>query len=77
MGVSGGSVLPPVQAVIHDNVNVNISFVIPLVAFVCVFLYSVLGSKWIIYAKDDLTKDTNGSVSSDKNIVCEENTKEL
>jgi FHS family L-fucose permease-like MFS transporter len=54
MGVSGGAVLPPLQAVVHDHVNVNISFVIPLIAFVVVFLYGAIGHRWIIYVDDPI-----------------------
>lgn len=76
MGVSGGALLPPLQAVVHDHVNVNISFVIPLAAFCCVFLYAVFGSRWIIYAQEDLAKEDNDSISSNKNIEYKETTKE-
>ncbi|KAL0140338.1 major facilitator superfamily domain-containing protein [Mucor lusitanicus] len=54
MGVSGGAVLPPIQAVIHDHSNVNISFVIPLVAYVVVLLYGTVGCRWIRYVDEDI-----------------------
>ncbi|KAI8973420.1 major facilitator superfamily domain-containing protein [Mycotypha africana] len=70
MGVSGGAVLPPVQAVIHDKVNINISFVIPLIAFVAVFFYSIMGSKWIRYVVEDLSvnADTMSQESKKKYV---------
>lgn len=52
MGVSGGAVLPPIQAVVHDHTNVNISYVIPLIAFCFVLFYSLVGCKWIKYTDD-------------------------
>ncbi|PHZ07879.1 MFS general substrate transporter [Rhizopus microsporus ATCC 52813] len=52
MGVSGGAVLPPIQAVVHDHSNVNISYVIPLIAFCFVLFYSLVGCKWIKYTDD-------------------------
>ncbi|CAO3625917.1 unnamed protein product [Mucor hiemalis] len=54
MGVSGGAVLPPVQAIIHDHTNVNISFVIPLIAWVVVLFYGTLGHRWIRYVDDPI-----------------------
>ncbi|CAO3662884.1 unnamed protein product [Rhizopus stolonifer] len=54
MGVSGGAVLPPIQAVAHDHANVNISYIIPLIAFVVVLFYSLVGSKWIMYVDDEI-----------------------
>jgi FHS family L-fucose permease-like MFS transporter len=57
MGVSGGAVLPPVQAVIHDHVNVNISFIIPLIAYVITFFYSTLGCRWIKYVDEEPNSD--------------------
>lgn len=54
MSVSGGAVLPPVQAIIKDHASVNISFVIPLVAWVVVLLYGVFGHRWILYVDDPI-----------------------
>ena len=54
MGVSGGAVLPPIQAVIHDHSNVNIAFVVPLVAYVVVLLYGTVGCRWIKYVDEDI-----------------------
>lgn len=54
MGVSGGAVLPPLQAVVHDHVNVNISFVIPLIAFIVVFFYGSIGHRWIVYVDEPI-----------------------
>lgn len=76
MGVSGGALIPPLQAVVHDHVNVNISFVIPLACFCCVFLYAVFGSRWIIYAKEDLALDETDSVASEKHVDYQENAKQ-
>ncbi|GAA5805223.1 hypothetical protein HPULCUR_010737 [Helicostylum pulchrum] len=58
-GVSGGAVLPPIQAVIHDNVNVNISFVIPLIAFVVVLAYGIVGHRWVRYVDDPIVNSQN------------------
>lgn len=66
MGVSGGAVLPPIQAVIHDHTNVNISFVIPLVAYVVVFFYGTIGCRLIKYVDEDLAFN-HGVVSLDEN----------
>ncbi|KAG2229240.1 major facilitator superfamily domain-containing protein [Thamnidium elegans] len=58
-GVSGGAVLPPIQAVIHDNVNVNVSFVIPLIAFVVVLAYGLVGHRWVRYIDDPIVNSQN------------------
>lgn len=58
-GVSGGAVLPPIQAVIHDNVNVNVSFVIPLIAFVVVLSYGLVGHRWVRYVDDPIVNPQN------------------
>ncbi|KAI8883019.1 L-fucose:H+ symporter permease [Backusella circina FSU 941] len=68
MGVSGGAVLPPVQAVIHDRVNVNISFVIPLIAYVIVFFYSTLGSRWIKYIDEEEEQNSDIDDSAKKSV---------
>jgi fucose permease len=67
MGVSGGAVIPPIQAAIHDRVNVNISFIVPLVSYSIVLFYGLVGSKWIRYAKEDFTDKsiTNEDLSVD------------
>ncbi|KAG1140853.1 hypothetical protein G6F37_008770 [Rhizopus arrhizus] len=69
MGVCGGAVLPPIQAVIHDHSNVNTSYVMPLIAFVVVLFYSLIGYRLIKYVdeeievvRDDVSEDlSNGS----------------
>lgn len=79
MGVSGGAVLPSVQAVIKDHANVNISFVIPLISWVVVLLYGVFGHRWILYVDDPIIDNlsyTNegledGSSSPNKPVVSE------
>ena len=66
MGFSGGAVLPPVQAVILDRVNVNFSFVIPLIAYVITFFYSTLGCRWIKYVDEEPNSDID--VTSKKSV---------
>ncbi|KAI8646111.1 major facilitator superfamily domain-containing protein [Parasitella parasitica] len=72
MGVSGGAVLPPIQAVIHDHSNVNISFIIPLVAYVVVFLYGTIGCRWIRYVDQDLDRDHKSAAASEQEHVIEQ-----
>lgn len=71
MGTSGGACLPPIQAVVHDHTNVNISFIVPLIAFVFVFLYAVVGHKWIRYVNEPLadTSSMNNEDYEDKTII--------
>lgn len=70
MGVSGGAVLPPIQAVIHDHTNVNLSFVIPLVAYVVVLLYGTVGCRWIRYVDEDIAANQGVvSVHEDGHVV--------
>lgn len=79
MGVSGGAVLPSVQAVIKDHANVNISFVIPLISWVVVLLYGVFGHRWILYVDDPIIDNSSctnegledGSSSPKKPVVSE------
>jgi FHS family L-fucose permease-like MFS transporter len=54
MGVCGGAVLPPIQAVIHDHSNVNTSYVMPLIAFVVVLFYSLIGYRLIKYVDEEI-----------------------
>ena len=42
MAILGGSVLPPVQAMIIDTGHVALSFIVPLTCFLVVFLYGLL-----------------------------------
>ncbi|CAO3587263.1 unnamed protein product [Absidia cylindrospora] len=72
MGVGGGVLIPPVQAVIKDHSNINYAFIVTLFCYVVVFLYATLGHKWIRYVDDEIevppsiqerdTKDSTGSV---------------
>jgi FHS family L-fucose permease-like MFS transporter len=55
MAVSGGCFLPPIQAVIHDHTNVNISFIMPLIAWCVVLFYGLVGHRWIKYVDEPLT----------------------
>ena len=41
MAILGGSLLPPVQAVIIDQGQVALSFIVPLICFVVVFIYAL------------------------------------
>ena len=45
MAIVGGAVFPPMMGLIADNVNVQVSFVIPTICFVVVFIYSLTGYK--------------------------------
>lgn len=56
MGTSGGALLPPIQAVVHEKVNVSVSFVVPLVAFAFVLFYSLVGYRWIRYVDDPIVE---------------------
>lgn len=42
------------MAVIHDHTNVNIAFVIPLIAFVVVLIYGLVGHRWIRYVNEPI-----------------------
>lgn len=57
MGTSGGALLPPIQAVVHEKVNINVSFVVPLIAFCFVMFYSVIGHRWIRYVDEPIIND--------------------
>jgi FHS family L-fucose permease-like MFS transporter len=73
MGVSGGAVLPPIQAVIHDHSNVNISFVITLVAYVVTFFYGLIFCRWIKYVDEDIEVDPSiQSPDNEKKEITEE-----
>ena len=39
MAILGGSLLPPVQALIIDGGHVELSFVVPLICFLVVLVY--------------------------------------
>ncbi|KAI8329296.1 major facilitator superfamily domain-containing protein [Chlamydoabsidia padenii] len=54
MGVGGGMLFPPVEAVIKDHSNINYAFIVTLFGFVAVFLYSTLGHRWIRYVDEEL-----------------------
>ena len=41
MAILGGSLLPPLQALIIDSGNLNLSFIVPLVCFVVVMIYGL------------------------------------
>ena len=41
MAILGGSLLPPLQAVIIDTGNVNLSFIVPLICFIVVMIYGL------------------------------------
>ncbi|KAI8085377.1 major facilitator superfamily domain-containing protein [Thamnidium elegans] len=56
MGTSGGALLPPIQAVVHEQVNVSVSFVVPLAAFAFVLFYSLVGYRWIRYVDEPIIK---------------------
>ncbi|GAA5817698.1 hypothetical protein MFLAVUS_011249 [Mucor flavus] len=56
MGTSGGALLPPIQAVVHEKVNVSVSFVVPLIAFTFVLFYSLVGYRWIRYVDDPIVE---------------------
>ncbi|KAI9280784.1 major facilitator superfamily domain-containing protein [Sporodiniella umbellata] len=74
MGISGGAVLPPIQAVAHDHSNVNVSFIVPLIAYVVVLLYSLFGSRWIMYVDDEIQVIHDGNsevISSEKKLSVE------
>ncbi|KAF7722842.1 hypothetical protein EC973_002644 [Apophysomyces ossiformis] len=72
MGVSGGAVIPPVQATIKDHSNINISFIMPLFCYVYVFFYAALGSRWIKYLNDDITEDKSvENCDTEQKIVVE------
>lgn len=43
MAILGGALLPPLQGLLADRVNVQFSFVVPAVAFLYVFFYGMLG----------------------------------
>jgi FHS family L-fucose permease-like MFS transporter len=45
MAIVGGAVFPPMMGVIADNIGVQVSFVIPTVCFIVVFIYSLTGYK--------------------------------
>lgn len=64
MAVSGGCCLPPIMAVIHDKTNVNISFIIPLVAWVVVLFYGLVGHRWIRYVDEPIIVD-NASLKNE------------
>ncbi|KAI7897330.1 major facilitator superfamily domain-containing protein [Mucor mucedo] len=71
MGTAGGACLPPIQAVVHDHTNVNISFIVPLIAFVFVFGYAIIGHTWIKYVNEPLadTSSINQETFEDKLVV--------
>lgn len=54
MGTAGGAFMPPIQAVVHDRTNVNISYVVPLAGFVFVLFYAVLGHRWVKYVNEPI-----------------------
>lgn len=71
MGTAGGACLPPIQAVVHDHTNVNISFIVPLCAFIFVFGYAIVGHRWIKYVNEPLadTSSINQETFEDKLVV--------
>ncbi|KAI8338844.1 major facilitator superfamily domain-containing protein [Blakeslea trispora] len=70
MGVSGGAVIPPLMGVAHDHSNVNIAFVIPLICYVVVLFYALVGSKWIKYVDEDI-----GGVADQKEVYIDDGKK--
>ena len=48
MAILGGSVVPPLQAMIIDGGRVALSFIVPLLCFVAVMLYALS----IVYGKE-------------------------
>lgn len=55
---------PPIQAVIHDHANVNTSFIVPLISYLVVLFYGLIGSKCIKYVDEDLTDRKPKSISN-------------
>lgn len=47
------------MAAIHDHTNVNIAFVIPLIAFVVVLIYGLVGHRWIRYVNEPILNPTS------------------
>ncbi|KAI9308309.1 major facilitator superfamily domain-containing protein, partial [Cunninghamella echinulata] len=47
MGVGGGALVPPLQAVIKDHSTINYAFIVTLFCFLLVFFYSTIGHRWI------------------------------
>lgn len=45
MAILGGAVFPPLQALISDATDINISFVVPLVCFLVVVFFGATGAK--------------------------------
>lgn len=54
MGVGGGMLIPPVEAVIKDHSNINYAFIVTLFCFVMVFVYATVGHRWIRYVDEEL-----------------------
>jgi FHS family L-fucose permease-like MFS transporter len=54
MGVGGGMLIPPVEAVIKDHSNINYAFIVTLFCFVTVFAYATVGHRWIRYVDEEL-----------------------
>ncbi|KAI8084740.1 major facilitator superfamily domain-containing protein [Halteromyces radiatus] len=69
MGVGGGVLIPPVQAVIKDHSNINYAFIVTLFCFVVVFFYSTLGHKWVRYVDEDLQPQVDTLEITDKNTT--------
>lgn len=47
------------MAAIHDHTNVNIAFVIPLIAFIVVLIYGLVGHRWIRYVDEPILNPTS------------------
>ncbi len=50
MAILGGSLLPPLQAMIIDGGNVNLSFVVPMICFIVVCIYGVRSKRAVAIA---------------------------
>lgn len=46
MAVLGGAILPPVQGWIADRSNIQLSFIVPLIAYAYVAFYGALGHRF-------------------------------
>lgn len=46
------------MAAIHDHTNVNVAFVIPLIAFIVVLIYGLVGHRWIRYVDEPILNPT-------------------
>ncbi len=45
MAVLGGAIQPPVQGWIADHSNIQLSFIVPFIAYACVAIYRAMGHR--------------------------------